>query len=92
MKSIHNRNYNADKAMNKFVLFILIATAVSCNQEPTFENKIDSIFSESFSSDGPGGAVLIMKGEKIVFEIYKRLNTNNQHKMTAIPVCLIPKY
>ena len=30
--------------------------------------------------------------EKIVFEIYKRLNTNNQHKMTAIPVCLIPKY
>jgi NAD+ synthase len=29
--------------------------------------------------------------EKIVFEIYKRLNTINQHKMTAIPVCFIPK-
>lgn len=28
--------------------------------------------------------------EKIVFEIYKRLNTANQHKMNAIPVCLIP--
>ena len=28
--------------------------------------------------------------EKIVFEIYNRLNTNNQHKMTAIPVCFIP--
>lgn len=27
--------------------------------------------------------------EKIVFEIYKRLNTANQHKMNAIPVCLI---
>jgi len=29
--------------------------------------------------------------EKIVFEIYKRLNTNNKHKMEAIPVCHIPK-
>lgn len=28
--------------------------------------------------------------EKIVFEIYKRLNTANQHKMNTIPVCLIP--
>ena len=28
--------------------------------------------------------------EKIVFEIYKRLNTANQHKMSAIPVCLVP--
>jgi len=29
--------------------------------------------------------------EKSIFEIYKRLNTNNKHKMEAIPVCLIPK-
>ena len=28
--------------------------------------------------------------EKIVFEIYKRLNFVNQHKMKPIPVCLIP--
>ena len=28
--------------------------------------------------------------EKIVFEIYKRLNTINQHKMNEIPVCFIP--
>ena len=27
--------------------------------------------------------------EKIVFEIYKRLNTINQHKMKEIPVCMI---
>lgn len=27
--------------------------------------------------------------EKIVFEIYKKLNTINQHKMREIPVCLI---
>lgn len=29
--------------------------------------------------------------EKIVFEIYKRLNTINQHKITPIPVCIIPE-
>lgn len=29
--------------------------------------------------------------EKKVFEIYKRLNTINQHKMNPIPVCNIPK-
>ncbi|MCF6128336.1 NAD(+) synthase [Flavobacterium sp. AS60] len=28
--------------------------------------------------------------EKEVFEIYKKLNTINQHKMNPIPVCLIP--
>lgn len=29
--------------------------------------------------------------DKVVFEIYKRLNTINQHKMNPIPVCLIPE-
>ena len=29
--------------------------------------------------------------EQTVFEIYKRLNTVNQHKMIPIPVCIIPK-
>lgn len=29
--------------------------------------------------------------EKTVFEIYKRLNTSNKHKMDPIPVCTIPK-
>lgn len=29
--------------------------------------------------------------ERTVFEIYKRLNTINQHKMNPIPVCLLPK-
>lgn len=28
--------------------------------------------------------------EKTVFEIYKRLNSVNQHKMTPIPICIIP--
>jgi len=29
--------------------------------------------------------------EKTVFEIYKRLNTINQHKMQPIPVCVLPQ-
>lgn len=29
--------------------------------------------------------------EKSVFEIYRRLNTTNQHKMQPIPVCILPK-
>jgi NAD+ synthase len=29
--------------------------------------------------------------EKIIFDIYKRLNTINQHKMQEIPVCIISK-
>ncbi|MEO0045974.1 MAG: NH(3)-dependent synthetase [Bacteroidota bacterium] len=30
--------------------------------------------------------------KKEVFEIYKKLNTINQHKMTSIPVCIIPTF
>mgnify|MGYP006166606953 CR=1 FL=1 len=29
--------------------------------------------------------------EATVFQIYKKLNTNNQHKMLPIPVCIIPE-
>ncbi|HLF51534.1 NAD(+) synthase [Flavobacterium sp.] len=39
-----------------------------------------------------GKAVVDFSGrERIVFEIYKRLNTINQHKMNPIPVCFIPE-
>ena len=30
--------------------------------------------------------------EKIIFNIYKKLNTINQHKMKEIPVCVISNY
>lgn len=30
--------------------------------------------------------------EKIVFDIYRKLNAANQHKMNPIPVCLIPEF
>ena len=34
---------------------------------------------------------LYSKREKEVLDIYTKLNTQNQHKMQAIPVCKIPK-
>jgi NAD+ synthase len=33
---------------------------------------------------------LLSKREKEVLIIYNKLNTQNQHKMQAIPVCKIP--
>ena len=29
--------------------------------------------------------------EKMVFDIYRKLNATNQHKMQEIPVCIVPK-
>ena len=42
------------------------------------------------AESGKTPAVFIGR-EKSVFEIYKRLNTSNKHKMDPIPVCIIPK-
>lgn len=47
------------------VLFGLVA--FSCQNNPTFEEKVDALFSESFAAGKPGGAVLIMKGENVIF-------------------------
>ena len=29
--------------------------------------------------------------EKVVFKIYKKLNSANQHKMIPIPICEVPE-
>ncbi len=48
-----------------FLLFLL--SILGCTQKPTFEKQLDKLFSSSFSPDAPGSAILIMKGDKIVF-------------------------
>jgi CubicO group peptidase (beta-lactamase class C family) len=54
--------------MFRYLFTILFVSLLpGCQQEPTFENEIDSYFKEAFNSKGPGGAVLIMKGEKVIF-------------------------
>jgi CubicO group peptidase (beta-lactamase class C family) len=54
--------------MNKIgYLSIIGIIFFGCNNKPTFEEKVDALYSESFTADKPGGAVLIMKGEKVIF-------------------------
>lgn len=48
-------------------VIIFISLLIGCEQKPTFEKEIDSYFNAAFGSKGPGGAILIMKGEKVIF-------------------------
>lgn len=50
-----------------FFILIFISLLPGCEQKPTFEKEVDSYFNEAFDSKGPGGAILIMKGEKVIF-------------------------
>jgi NAD+ synthase len=61
--------------------------------ERTDEDQLGASYDElewAMIQDESGKSANDFSGrEKTVFEIYKRLNTINQHKMKAIPVCLI---
>ena len=61
--------------------------------ERTDEDQLGASYDElewAMLEDGKGKSSTDFSGrEKIVFEIYKRLNTINQHKMREIPVCMI---
>ncbi|UMY66798.1 MULTISPECIES: NAD(+) synthase [unclassified Flavobacterium] len=47
---------------------------------------------EAMAADAVGKTIDDFSGrEKIAFEIYKKLNNANRHKMIPIPVCLIPE-
>ncbi|WP_035670133.1 NAD(+) synthase [Flavobacterium sp. 83] len=62
--------------------------------ERTDEDQLGASYDElewAMNQDETGKSANDFTGrEKVVFEIYKRLNTTNKHKMNAIPVCLIP--
>ena len=59
------------------------------------EDQIGATYDElewAMAQDGLGKVITDFSGrEATVFQIYKRLNTINQHKMHPIPVCVIPK-
>ncbi|MFV5688584.1 NAD(+) synthase [Flavobacterium sp. ZT3R25] len=61
--------------------------------ERTDEDQLGASYDElewAMNEDEAGKSATNFTGrEKVVFEIYKRLNTANKHKMNAIPVCLI---
>ncbi|MFV5698573.1 NAD(+) synthase [Flavobacterium sp. ZT3R17] len=61
--------------------------------ERTDEDQLGASYDElewAMNEDETGKSANDFTGrEKVVFEIYKRLNNTNKHKMNAIPVCLI---
>jgi NAD+ synthase len=61
--------------------------------ERTDEDQLGASYDElewAMNEDEKGRSINDFTGrEKVVFEIYKRLNTTNKHKMNAIPVCSI---
>ncbi|HEX9151933.1 MAG TPA: NAD(+) synthase [Flavobacterium sp.] len=61
--------------------------------ERTDEDQLGASYDElewAMNQDEAGKSVNDFTGrEKVIFEIYKRLNSANKHKMNAIPVCLI---
>jgi len=62
----------------------------------TDEDQLGASYDElewAMLEDEKGSASEMFLGrEKEVFEIYKRLNRANKHKMESIPVCKIPNY
>ncbi|MFV5702273.1 NAD(+) synthase [Flavobacterium sp. XS2P12] len=61
--------------------------------ERTDEDQLGASYDElewAMNQDEKGKTANDFTGrEKVVFEIYKRLNAANKHKMNAIPVCLL---
>lgn len=53
--------------MKKIYLLLLIVLTTSCRKEESFKNDIDQIFSSQFKNDEPGGTVMIIKNDSIVF-------------------------
>ena len=61
----------------------------------TDEDQLGATYNElewAMTQDEAGESAVSFSGrERDVFEIYKRLNNANRHKMDAIPVCFMPK-
>ncbi len=58
----------------------------------TDEDQIGATYPElEWAMEFSGDEASLSEEKKKVLAIYRRMNTANQHKMQAIPVCLIPK-
>src|SRR6187200_2936300 len=55
--------------MRVLFLFVIIVLFYNCNNKPTsYSTDLDNIFDSVFKTDEPGGAVLIAKDGKIIYE------------------------
>lgn len=48
-------------------IFLLGACSTKETSQPNFSAKLDSLYTKTFPSDAPGAAVLVMKGDSILF-------------------------
>jgi len=62
-------------------------------ENKTDEEQIGATYPElEWAMNFKGGENLLSEREKKVLQIYTTLNHANQHKMTKVPVCIIPKH
>ena len=56
--------------MNKFLLFVLALGLWACTEAPpssNFSSELGALFQSELEENGPGGAVLVMKGDRTIF-------------------------
>ncbi len=69
--------------MKKLILILLIAAFACSSKNEKIAKKADQLFSAEFKGDEPGGAVLIMNGDSIIFEKgYGLADINTKEKIT----------
>ena len=58
----------------------------------TDEDQLGASYPElEWAMDYNGNEIELNERQREVLSIYRRFNAMNQHKMQAIPVCIIPK-
>jgi CubicO group peptidase (beta-lactamase class C family) len=72
------------KPSKLLLAFAMLITLTHCSKKITWETELDELFSNVFSEDAPGGAVLIMKDEKILFaKSYGLADIKTKEKITS---------
>lgn len=70
--------------LNLFVLsFLLLTGCQSKHSEVAFRNNLEALFSKEFRQNEPGGSILVMKGDKVIFQgNYGLANLQNKEPVT----------
>ena len=55
------------KSLLPIILSLLLLTPFSLQAQKTIETELEALFAKEFVADGPGGSVLVQKGEEVFF-------------------------
>lgn len=70
--------------MKKIYLLLLIVLVISCKKEEDLENNMDKIFYAQFNDDEPGGVIMIVKNDSVVYsKAYGVTDLNTKEKITT---------